>query len=257
MQVFTTQNPGYIIFVLDQSCSMGQPYCNGQSLSEFASLFINRTINELINSNMNGEHVYDRIFISIIGYGANNDLYIDEIRSDYLSEFADTPLRIEKIKKKVSDGGGGLVEIEEQMPIFIDPTYNKRNVTNSGKGMEYCINLINQFQRKHIGSTPIINHITGGYPIDFENFILHSRNIKDKNRIVINTLLSQNSLNEFPNILDTLESGFQESIFYESSSYIPKNSKNSFNKFGFNIKKNAKLVTTNINSICMLFDFGS
>ena len=111
---WSSATPGYIICLVHQSGSMSEPYAEGKNRAEFTALVINATINELVNTNMDGEEVKDRVFISMIGYGGSSNLSVDDIRSDYLSSFANSPLKIESIKKKVSDGGGGLVEIDEK-----------------------------------------------------------------------------------------------------------------------------------------------
>jgi hypothetical protein len=111
---WSSATPGYIIFLVDQSGSMGEDYTGGKNKAEFTALVINRTINDLIFTNSAGDKIKDRVFISIIGYGGQGGNSVDDIRSDYLSAFADSPLRTEKVKKKVSDGAGGLVEIERK-----------------------------------------------------------------------------------------------------------------------------------------------
>ena len=145
---WSSATPGYIIFLVDQSGSMQETYADGKTRAQFTSLVINRTINELVNTNMDGEKVKDRVFISLIGYG----LSVEDVRSDYLSEFADNPLRIEKIKKKVSDGGGGLVEIEEQMPIFIEPKAD--GLTPMAEALDFAKELIEGWLQKSL----IIQH---------------------------------------------------------------------------------------------------
>src|SRR5688572_9890749 len=108
---WSSATPGYIIFLVDQSGSMAENYTGGRDKAEYTALVINRTINELVYTNAAGEKIKDRVFISLIGYGGKGGNSVDNLRSDYLSKFADVPLRIEKIKKKVPDEAGGLVEI--------------------------------------------------------------------------------------------------------------------------------------------------
>jgi uncharacterized protein YegL len=160
---WSSATPGYIIFLVDQSGSMAEPYAEGKNRAEFTALVINRTINELVNTNMDGEKVKDRVFISMIGYGGTSHLSVDDIRSDYLSSFADNPLRIESIKKKVSDGGGGLVEIDEQMPIFIEPITN--GLTPMADALTFAKELIEGWlQKKPDNPAPIIINISDGLP---------------------------------------------------------------------------------------------
>ncbi|MDL5514818.1 VWA domain-containing protein [Arenibacter sp. M-2] len=160
---WSSATPGYIIFLVDQSGSMAESYAEGKNRSEFTALVINRTINELINTNMDGEKVKDRVFISMIGYGGSSALAVDDIRSDYLSSFADNPLRMEQLKKKVSDGAGGLIEIDEQMPIFIEPTAN--GLTPMADALSFAKELIEGWlQKKPDNPAPIIINISDGLP---------------------------------------------------------------------------------------------
>ena len=162
---WSSATPGYIIFLIDQSASMGQLYPNtdGKSKAEFTALVINRTINELVNANMSGDSVKDRVFISMIGYGGSSNLAVDDIRSDYLSSFADNPLREEPIKKKISDGGGGLIEIDEQMAIFIEPI--SYGLTPMADALIFVKTLIEGWlQKTPDNPAPIIINISDGLP---------------------------------------------------------------------------------------------
>ena len=84
---WSSATPGYIIFLVDQSGSMGEDYTGGKNKAEFTALVINRTINDLIFTNSAGDKIKDRVFISIIGYGGQGGNSVDDIRSDYLSAF--------------------------------------------------------------------------------------------------------------------------------------------------------------------------
>jgi len=160
---WSSATPGYIIFLVDQSGSMKEPYRDGKTKAEYTALVINRTINELVSTNAAGEKIKDRVFISLIGYGGKGGNSVDDLRSDYLSKFADVPLRIEKIKKKVPDGAGGLVEVEEEMPIFLEPIAN--GLTPMGDALAFAKQLIEGWiQKKPDNPAPIIINISDGIP---------------------------------------------------------------------------------------------
>jgi uncharacterized protein YegL len=155
--------PGYIIFLVDQSGSMNESYAEGRSKAEFTALVINRTINELVNHNMDGEKVKDRAFISIIGYGGQGGNLVNDVRSEYLSNFADNPIRVESFKKKISDGAGGLIEITEEMPISIEPLAN--GFTPMGDALAFAKQLIEGWmQKKPDNPAPIVINISDGLP---------------------------------------------------------------------------------------------
>ena len=99
---WSSATPGYIIFLVDQSGSMKESYTEGKNKAEFTALVINNTINEVVMSCMDGDKIKDRVFISLIGYGGSGGNSVDDIRSDYISSFGNSPIRLEKVRKKIS-----------------------------------------------------------------------------------------------------------------------------------------------------------
>lgn len=206
---WSSANPGYIIFLIDQSGSMGEDYTGGKNKAEFTSLVINRTINNLIFTNSAGDKIKDRVFISLIGYGGKGGNSVDDIRSDYLSAFADSPLRIEKIKKKVSDGAGGLVEIEEEMAMYVEPTCPRNGLTPMAEAFDFAKQLIEGWiSKKPDNSAPVIINVSDGMPYTGSNSIddiektistansIMNINTGDGNPIIFNVHLGQAPFNE-------------------------------------------------------------
>jgi len=156
---WSSATPGYLIFLIDQSGSMGATYSENKNKANFTATVINRTINELININMDGEKVKDRVFISLIVYGEK----CAEIRSDYLSTFAEKPLRIENGKQKISNGEGGLIEIDVQTPIFIEPIVG--GGTPMGNALVQAKKLIAAWlSDKPENPAPVIINVSDGMP---------------------------------------------------------------------------------------------
>ena len=84
---------------------MNEIYSVGMTKTEFVAKEINSFINELVQSGTDGCYIVkDRVFISIIGYGGKCGDSVDEIRSDFISKYADRPLRMEVGKQNFSDG---------------------------------------------------------------------------------------------------------------------------------------------------------
>jgi hypothetical protein len=206
---WSSATPGYIIFLVDQSGSMGEDYIvnpngNNQNKAEFTALVINRTINELILAMSAGDKIKDRVFISIIGYGGQGGNSVDDVRSDYLSAFSDNPLRTEKVKKKISDGAGGLVEIDEDMQIFLEPAFPRNGLTPMGEALEFAKKLIEGWiDKKPDNPAPVIINVSDGMPYtggnpndDVEKAIsvatsIMSINTNDGNPIIFNVHLGQ------------------------------------------------------------------
>ncbi|WP_370407477.1 vWA domain-containing protein [Tenacibaculum dicentrarchi] len=267
---WSSATPGYIIFLVDQSGSMEQPYTEGRDRSEFTALVINRTINELVNTNMDGDKVKDRVFISMIGYGGSSSLAVDDIRSNYLSEFADNPLRIEKIKKKVSDGAGGLIEIEEQMPIFIESVAN--GLTPMADALKFTKELIEGWlQKKPDNPAPIIINISDGLPYtgttvetEMNKAISISKEImninsQDGNPLIFNCHIGDGGK----------ECGFEESenelfdeqakFLFNISSKVPESYKQAAIKQNFKVKRESRGFISNAepDSFIKFINFGS
>jgi len=266
---WSSATPGYIIFLVDQSGSMAESYTEGIK-STFASLVINKTINSLILANMDGETVKDRVFISLIGYGGSSSLAVDDIRSDYLSAFADNPLRLEKIKKKVSDGGGGLVEIEEQIPIFIESVAN--GLTPMTDAFSFAKELIQGWlQKKADNPAPIIINISDGFPFtgntveeEIKKSIAKANEIMainsdDGNPLIYNAHIGNNGIeNKFPASKDEL-SDDEAHFLYEISSNVPESHLASAKKRNIEIKTNAKGFVSNARPEAFIefIEFGS
>lgn len=267
---WSSATPGYIIFLVDQSASMQEPYAEGKTRAEFTALVINRTINELINTNMDGEKVKDRVFISMIGYGGSSSLAVDDVRSDYLSSFADNPLRMEKLRKKVSDGAGGLIEIDEQMPIFIEPTAN--GLTPMADALSFAKELIGGWlQKKPDNPAPIIINISDGLPFTGSTI----DEAMDKAISVSKEIMAINSSDGSPLIFNShigdggVKCGFEESeseltdeqakFLFKISSKVPESYKQAAVKQNFKVKPESRGFVSNADpeSFIKFINFGS
>ena len=153
---WSSATPRLLIILIDQSGSMLSPYSGNESRTVFASKVINRVINEIIQKNF----TKNRCFISVIGYNHN----VKELCSGYLTELYNNPLRIETIKKKISDGAGGLVEQEIKMPIWIEPI-TQDGATNMKGAFLMAKQLVEKWmQDKPQNPAPVIINISDGIP---------------------------------------------------------------------------------------------
>ena len=140
--LWSSATPGLIIFLIDQSASMREEFFGDKNKAEFTASVINETINDLILQCSSGNIVKDRLFVSLIGYGGKGGVSVDDVRSGYIGAFADNPLRFEKIKKNIPDGEGGFIEVEEEMPIFIEPTCPENGLTPMAEAFEFARQLV-------------------------------------------------------------------------------------------------------------------
>ena len=112
-----TSNPGCIIILVDQSFSMSEPFSNDGSKAEQAALAVNRVLEELVLACRRGEEIRDRCHVTVIGYGVRVNCVVDGMISDVASAL----LEVKKVKKLIPDGAGGVIEIEVEMPIWLEP----------------------------------------------------------------------------------------------------------------------------------------
>lgn len=153
---WTSSNPGLIVILLDISELMSRQL-DGTStpLSARASKVVNQIIESLILHNFNGEKPVNRCFIEIIGYSEN----IQNLKSGFLSDFDENPLRIEIRRKTISDGAGGLVEIDRQYPVWLNPIIGC-GVFNISNGFNAALNTLKQYQSNKQKPAPIIVNIS-------------------------------------------------------------------------------------------------
>lgn len=270
---WSSANPGYIIFLIDQSGSMGENYTGGKNKSEFTSLVINRTINDLIFTNSAGDKIKDRVFISLIGYGGKGGNSVDDIRSDYLSAFADSPLRIEKIKKKVSDGAGGLVEIEEEMAIYVEPTSPRNGLTPMAEALDFAKQLIEGWiTKKPENPAPVIINVSDGMPYtgnnpldDIEKTIstangIMNINTGDGNPLIFNVHLGQPPFNETKFSSAENEVADQEGkLLFKISSKVPETYREAARKHEFVTSEDSRGFVSNAGpeTLIKFINFGS
>lgn len=251
--------PAHIVMIIDQSSMMSEPYSKGKTKAEYVVDDINNFINQLIFMCCAGDNIKDWFYISIVGH-SNNEIKL--IESKYLSEFAENPIRIIKVKKTVADGAGGWVEIEEEKAEYINPCCE--GVSNLFSAFKYIQVLISDWMnQKQYLSTLIIN-ISGGYTAEWQmttKVIEKIKNLKSngENPFLFNWLLDSNSSNlEFPSLDNVYENSFTSHLFFEWSSYMSGQMIDNCKRFGFNVHQGAKLFSNKgINNVLNLINIGS
>ena len=232
---WSSDTPGYLIFLIDQSHSMSTIWVDNKSMAEFTAEVINKTINELIATNAAGETVKDRVFISLIGYGGNPPVVAD-ISSDYLSKYADNPLRVSKYAEKVKDGKGGTINVNVEMPIFLEAKAD--GWTPMGGAFDLAKRLIQGWiQKKENHPVPVIINVSDGYPegptsssteIEFQRTIMIANEIMklqtaDGNPLVFNVHITERGKEiQFPENEYELEGNKMAELLFKISSKVPE-----------------------------------
>jgi hypothetical protein len=243
---------------------MGESYPEKGNKANFTAMVINRTITELININMNGDTVKDRVFISIIGYGNPT---VNEIRSDYLSRYAESPLRIESGKQKVSDGNGGLIEIDVQNPIFVEPVANE--LTPMGSALQFAKKLVEGWMLKKADNpAPVIINISDGLPCPEEEekkSITIAKEImtlscSDGNPLIFNAHIGNESTKYSCNESESELGGDEQAKFlFAISSKIPDSYKAAAQKQELAVKEHSRGFVSNADpeTFIKFINFGS
>ena len=126
----------------------------------FASLAVNRVIDNIIQKNFDGEAPKNRCFISVIGYNNN----VKELCSGWLKDLDASPLRYDTLKKKTPDGAGGIVEVEVKQPVWVEPI-TQDGCTNMLGAFRFVKDLVEQWISDNPdGPAPVIINISDGVP---------------------------------------------------------------------------------------------
>lgn len=157
---WSSATPGLLIILIDQSGSMLQQYEGTDTRTEFASRAVNRVIQNIIDKNFDGDAPKNRCFISVIGYNHN----VKDLCSGWLKDIAAKPLRYENLKKKMPDGAGGIVEVDVQQPVWVEPIKN-----DGATNMLGALQLAKDLAEKWIADNPqypapVIINISDGVP---------------------------------------------------------------------------------------------
>lgn len=236
----------------------------------FATRVVNRVIDSIIQKNYNGDHAKNRCFIVAIGYSVG----ATELCSGFLSDLDNNPKRMETIKKKISDGAGGLVEIDKNMPIWIDPI-EKDGWTDMAAAFKMAKQIIEKWvEDKPDCPAPVIINVSDGIPYynHMETAECASETAKiakeimdmttaDGNVLIFNAEIGEGKKQIIlPNSIDEVRSGGEGAQFlYEISSVIPDGYLGAAVKNGLELKENSKgaVFAADAENLIKLIDFGS
>jgi hypothetical protein len=120
---FTRANPGLIVFLIDQSKSMEDPWSGGKTLAEQTALSINRSIHEMGLRFTSGEKIKDSANIIMIGYGGTKDsMEAELLRSGSIATLCtDETIPVQHLQQLIPDGAGGVIPIDVDLKQFIEP----------------------------------------------------------------------------------------------------------------------------------------
>ncbi len=151
-----TFNPACFVILVDQSWSMSEKWHDGTK-AERAALAVDRVINELVLASRQGDVIKDRCHVTVFGYGERVERVVDGMISDVASSVTE----IKKVKKSIPDGTGGIVEVEVEMPIWLQPKAN--NGSPMHEAFERAAEIVQGWCSEWPdGFPPIVLNITDG-----------------------------------------------------------------------------------------------
>ena len=166
-QEISRSTPAYIVILIDQSFSMDFPFGDYGSRAEECAKAVNRVLRELVLACTDGEDIKNSCDVSILGYGQNesiNNAFSGVLGNQPVVSIQDLTehcLRVESTKRKIPDGAGGVIEIEDQFPVWVEPVAT--GTTPMGEALEKTYELVKTWILKHSNSfPPIVINITDG-----------------------------------------------------------------------------------------------
>ncbi|HEX4606986.1 MAG TPA: hypothetical protein VH092_02150, partial [Urbifossiella sp.] len=164
-------NPACLLFLVDQSKSMADPFVGGDRQSKAAVVAdaLNRLIQNVVLRSAKADGVRDYFRIGVIGYGAavkpglGGSFPFDLLVP--VSRLGANPLRVEARTKLVPDGAGGVVEQKVKFPVWFDAVAGGRTpmcdaLAAGGLAVK---TFVDEFPDAY---PPIVLNLTDGLPTD-------------------------------------------------------------------------------------------
>jgi hypothetical protein len=226
-------NPTALIFLLDQSSSMREPFGRQpeKSKADGVADALNRLLQNLALKCAKADGIRDFFHIAMIRYGGNvESAFGGSLAGQTLvpiSQIANNPLRVEVRTRRVDDGAGGLLEQEVKFPVW----YEARPTGKTP--MSKALWLAKEYLRLFLGAhsdcfPPLVINITDGQPTDGDPSKaaeeLRAFSSKDGNVLLFNAHLSKSAARPilFPQKESGLPDDFARQLFGISSALPPK-----------------------------------
>ena len=228
------KNPSCLLFLVDQSASMEDPFGGAESRrskAEELATILNRLIHNLSIRCAKSDAIYDYFYVGVIGYSEDGArpafggaLSGQELVA--ISDLANNPLRIEDRSRKVDDGAGGLLEQKAKFPVWFDPSCS--GGTPMCDALRTAADIVQRWAVEHEkGFPPIIINLTDGESTDGDPIpdakALASLGTDDGPVLLFNAHLSSASGPpiELPESTDGLPDEFARELFEMSSQLTP------------------------------------
>lgn len=263
-----TTNPGLIMILIDQSGSMDAIFENGKSRATVAALAVNRCIQSILEGCKSMEKTKDRCYVLVVGYGAPNKNPKAMGQKAYLivggkiSEVENQRLRLDTIKKRESDGAGGLIEIDYSLGIWTDPCVE--GDTPMDEAFKKAQEFASQWVLEHPHSfPPVAINITDGEPNDASAAESSARALmnvatSDGNLLLFNAHIRGGQGVGYPASEVELSDSF-EKLMFRLSSEIPTSMLEFAKKTGLPVKAGSRglIINADAENMIKLIELGS
>ena len=242
---WNSATPGCMIFLLDQSGSMAEPFANeqvgsGRRKCDMVATIFNSFLNELITINTevlpdSSSDVKRRADISALGYeGTGATSALDGMLANQpfvsLADLQMNPLDIEMRKRKEVDDSGNFYEVEIPFPVWIKAKH--------GGGTPMCAalsrarDLASQWAMNHPDNyPPVVINLTDGMSTDGDPSSIAQQITQiatsDGNALLFNVHIT--SINASPLLYPVSESDVPNDQYaqqlFKMSSVIPETSR--------------------------------
>ena len=226
-------NPTAILFLLDQSSSMLEPFGSQpeKRKADGVADALNRLLQNLVLKCAKADGIRDFFHVGMIRYGGRVESAFGGALAGAtlapVSKIANNPLRVEMRTRKADDGAGGLIDQNFKFPIWFEarPTGRTPMCEALAKAKEYLKAFLGVQPNCY---PPLVINITDGQPTDGDPRDpakeLCGLASKDGNVLLFNAHLSdkQNRPIEFPSEESGLPDDFAKLLFRMSSELPPK-----------------------------------
>lgn len=258
------KQPALLLLLIDQSFSMSEPWAQtGESKAKALAMAVNNLLsNAVLLCSRGGEKIYNYFEVGALGYGdevapvlhgAENGRVVVPV-----SELAEHPKRIDKVTRRVSDGAGGLVAVDQQMPVWVDPVTN--GMTPMTAAFSTAEPIVESWCAAHPTSfPPIVMNVTDGASTDGDpTFVvarIRSLGTDDGSALVFNLHLSglPSPAVTFPNSDATLPDP-NAAMLYQASSELPPSMLEAAASMGYQVQIGSRGFLYNADAT-MVIDF--
>ena len=251
-QVITRANPTCILFLIDQSGSMADPFPAGRkSKSTALADAINNLLRNLSLKCTKEDGIRDYYHIGVIGYSGDTvkSAFGGKLANEYeylfsISEIADNPYRIEERLKSEDDGAGGIFQKKIKFPIWFEPSAN--GGTPMCKAFKKAHSILADWVKQYPNSfPPVVMNFTDGESTDgnptLDAQTLQKLATNDGNVLVFNAHLS--STKSVPILYpdnETILPDKYANLLFNISSRLPSRLREFAQDLGLQVSVNSK-----------------